>query len=49
MPAKAPTDLDRLALALAQIEEAEMNLRSAHDLIREMFADAVLPKGAVDA
>jgi len=46
---KPKTDLDRLVLALAQIEEAEESLRAAHDLIREMLADAVLPKVADDA
>ena len=48
MPAKAPTDLDRLVVALAAIEEAEESLHSARTIIREMFGKT-LPQGIVDA
>ena len=35
----------RFVTAMAKIEEAEQELREAHELLRQLLAEAVLPAG----
>jgi hypothetical protein len=46
--AQAAKENDRLVLALAHVEEAEESLRSARELIRELFAFTLPPLASIE-